>query len=824
MNIQLRNLKVAFSDSRNRVMLLVIFSVVITSILMGIYRLRHKVKTVGANANVASAPAVRSVPGTQEPSREYVKLQRQQNREEVRRAQKEGTSAVPTIIRASYIGSDAFSRASAASASDGEEGGDAACDVISLRRARRAGVSAFELRCRGCDPQVLRAAGYTAGELRAAGFTAKALRAAGFNPAELRIAGFNASELRDAGFTVQELGAAGFTAAELRDAGYRPEDFKAQCSLSAIRKLRKQKFPLRILKVRGCSVAALRAAGYTDDELSAAGFSAALINGECDVPLLRGARMQGASVQAMREKGCPDSLLERAGFDLDVNKSGCQPSELMKARSEGVLAKQLKERGCSVASLYAAGYTAGELRDAGFTAEQMKDAGFTAAELREAGFSAADLRAAGLSATELRRAGFSAADLKQAGFTVGELVRAGFGAETLKALGFTADLLRDAGMSAQALRRAGFALDDLVKGGYTRGALIRAGVTPERAEAVAAGAGSASSASGRGAGNTRGGDASGSGAEAQPKTEFGDLIGGNTESADAATALERLERRQAQQISEQARRQQLEDIRQGMATQANDLISSWGPPTAQRYMEGEPPKPPRVPRAAGNGQPVLVSSDQPGAGQGRLTQAGLNQAGGAQPDVQGTKTVFKAGTVMFAVLQTAVNSDEPSPIMASIVSGKLRGAKLIGKFKRVNKRLVLSFNLLSVPGLVRSVSINAVAISQKTARTALADRVNSHYLLRYGSLFAASFVSGLADAISKSGNTSSFSEFGVEVQQEELNNSELALVALGNVGKEYANRLNRNFDRPPTVKLFSGGPLGVLFMQDLAIALPEKTE
>ncbi len=56
--------------------------------------------------------------------------------------------------------------------------------------------------------------------------------------------------------------------------------------------------------------------------------------------------------------------------------------------------------------------------------------------------------------------------------------------------------------------------------------------------------------------------------------------------------------------------------------------------------------------------------------------------------------MIKAGTIMFAVLDTAVNSDEPGPILATMVSGKYKGAKLIGRLTNLEpKRKKSCWNL-----------------------------------------------------------------------------------------------------------------------------------
>ena len=76
-------------------------------------------------------------------------------------------------------------------------------------------------------------------------------------------------------------------------------------------------------------------------------------------------------------------------------------------------------------------------------------------------------------------------------------------------------------------------------------------------------------------------------------------------------------------------------------------------------------------------------------------------------------------------MDTSVNSDEQGPVLATIVSGKLKGAKLIGSFSGPSQnsdKITLSFNTMTIPGGSGSISINAYAIDPNTARTALAKR------------------------------------------------------------------------------------------------------
>jgi len=119
------------------------------------------------------------------------------------------------------------------------------------------------------------------------------------------------------------------------------------------------------------------------------------------------------------------------------------------------------------------------------------------------------------------------------------------------------------------------------------------------------------------------------------------------------------------------------------------------------------------------------------------------------------------------------------------------------------------------------VAVNAVAIDPDTARTAVASDVNNHYMLRYGTLFASSFISGLASAVAESGSTTVQEPFGTSVTTNPTTSAtQKAIIALGNVGTQYASVLGQNFNRVPTVTVNSGAGIGILFMADLTLPTP----
>lgn len=210
-----------------------------------------------------------------------------------------------------------------------------------------------------------------------------------------------------------------------------------------------------------------------------------------------------------------------------------------------------------------------------------------------------------------------------------------------------------------------------------------------------------------------------------------------------------------------------------------------------------------------------------------------------KPKADKPKIYYKAGDILFGVVLTSINSDEPGPVLARVISGPLSNSKIIGAINpksipskgtdaRVSKSLVLEFSLMNIPGSKRSTPVKAVAIDPQTARTSMATSVNNHYLLRYGSFFAAEFLSGLGQAIQMQGQTkvvtgggvtnSAVNDSGIATigRDGKLSNSDEVKIAVGKTAKAFTENL-RFLDKPPTIKVAAGTPVGLLLQEDLVI-------
>lgn len=179
----------------------------------------------------------------------------------------------------------------------------------------------------------------------------------------------------------------------------------------------------------------------------------------------------------------------------------------------------------------------------------------------------------------------------------------------------------------------------------------------------------------------------------------------------------------------------------------------------------------------------------------------------------------KAGTVFNAILETGINSDEPSPVLARIVSGEMKGTRLIGQIQTVGKKVVIQFSTANIPNVDSSVKISAFAVNPNTSRTALADDVDNHYFLKYGVLLASTFVSGYAEALKQNNTEYRDSVWGpVAVPKNDVTSRDINRQAIGSVGKTIATDAQQNLANiKPTITVNSGAAIGILLVDDLVI-------
>jgi hypothetical protein len=169
------------------------------------------------------------------------------------------------------------------------------------------------------------------------------------------------------------------------------------------------------------------------------------------------------------------------------------------------------------------------------------------------------------------------------------------------------------------------------------------------------------------------------------------------------------------------------------------------------------------------------------------------------------------GSLLYAVTEVAVNSDVAAPVLAQVAAGPLKGARLLGAFQLGGDALSIRFTKLMPQGQ-SPIDIEAFAVDPRTNSPSVSGKVDRHFLERWGGLMAASFLEGFGEAMSNRGTTVHAYGDVIVADKGAVDLDDVSLEALGRVGSRAATQLEKGFDRPPTVTIPSGSPIGVLIV------------
>lgn len=294
---------------------------------------------------------------------------------------------------------------------------------------------------------------------------------------------------------------------------------------------------------------------------------------------------------------------------------------------------------------------------------------------------------------------------------------------------------------------------------------------------------------------------------------------------DCAESIQEMEQRMAAMAAERERmRQEMERLRANSQRQAPpagyddyyDKESGMRFQTSERYQRE------RERNMAVAQQLVEQWSAAPGFAQ----VAFAGSSGAARPgeptgcptgDCSDLYSQVPAGTILYATLETGINSDISGvPIMAQIRRGALKGARVIGNFKRSDDYVVLQFSSGTSP-TGQSMRLNGVAVDVGTRMAGVADDVNNHYFQRYGALLGAAFLQGYGEIMRESLRRVDYVQTAegesTPVETTDDDNVKVMKGSLATVGAELANQLRKSADRPPTVTMYPGSEIGILIVE-----------
>lgn len=200
-----------------------------------------------------------------------------------------------------------------------------------------------------------------------------------------------------------------------------------------------------------------------------------------------------------------------------------------------------------------------------------------------------------------------------------------------------------------------------------------------------------------------------------------------------------------------------------------------------------------------------------------IKQAAAAQAAVASNNQQNTVNdqvediIVPAGTIEYGQLILEANTDAPGPVMVQIISGPLRGSRLLGSFQSTDDYLVLNFSTVIIDGI--DYPVQAVAIDPDTTMPGVITEIDRRYFGRVILPMAAEFVSGLAEAISESGTTSVYiSDNNVTQSTGDKDNEQEVATGVAEAGDKLSELIDEEAGRiKPMLRVAAGTPVGILF-------------
>ncbi|MFG6082217.1 DotG/IcmE/VirB10 family protein [Paracoccus litorisediminis] len=208
---------------------------------------------------------------------------------------------------------------------------------------------------------------------------------------------------------------------------------------------------------------------------------------------------------------------------------------------------------------------------------------------------------------------------------------------------------------------------------------------------------------------------------------------------------------------------------------------------------------------------------------------GVTGATGDSAAADGTlapgEMLLRPGDVLYAETMTSVNSDLPSPVMAEVVHGPHKGARLVGSFTSdpASARMVVTFATMTFAD-GRVVDINGVAVDGKSAETAVASDVERRYVARYAPILAATFINGYAQAKAQPKQTVVGTGDNAQVVTEQSTSETAIASGLAAASAAVATDIAANAPKGPKIILQQGWPIGVLITAPVTIAEPAAAQ
>ncbi|PCJ99026.1 MAG: hypothetical protein COA45_06160 [Zetaproteobacteria bacterium] len=210
-------------------------------------------------------------------------------------------------------------------------------------------------------------------------------------------------------------------------------------------------------------------------------------------------------------------------------------------------------------------------------------------------------------------------------------------------------------------------------------------------------------------------------------------------------------------------------------------------------------------------------SDVNGSGNG--SGSGNDGDGGGFSEDDEEVVVIPAGKIVYGQMLLQANSDVDAVVLAQMVSGPLKGWKLLGEFELEEDlgKLLITFDI-AVNADGDQYDIDALMLDPDNGLAAMRTDIDHRYFKRIVFPAAAAFIEGFASAVADSGATSvTVSGSSGTVTEEEEESTDEQEVALGveEAASEISEILGDMADIPIQVVIAAGTPIGIFFVENV---------
>lgn len=218
-----------------------------------------------------------------------------------------------------------------------------------------------------------------------------------------------------------------------------------------------------------------------------------------------------------------------------------------------------------------------------------------------------------------------------------------------------------------------------------------------------------------------------------------------------------------------------------------------------------------------------VASAQGGFGQNNLGAGAPGAPGDESVDdlinqsLNVQEVVIEAGSMNFAQIINEVSTDAPTPILATLLSGPLRGGRLIGNFNTAptQQNVIIQFRTIVKDGVVYNA--NSFAVDPNTSSPALATDFDRRIFRRVLLPAAAQFIQGIAGAFAQDNQAVvTVGDDVVTTQQNNLDFGQEFASGVEQGAQELGQFLQTEGDRlPPLIRVAPGTPIGVIYVDNV---------